>query len=163
MEIVLKIICPSCKGTGVYRGMAEGAGTAVVCYKCNGSGCYDYKYTYEEFTERKLRDDVKRVYLNNTGYMINLGKIDYDNIGILDMDKEGISYEEFLDGKMPKNIEKLACPLRSEQSACHDIDGFIKECERLNGKYITKITDCRMYGNHNDCWNRFYKGERKND
>ncbi|GAH55007.1 unnamed protein product, partial [marine sediment metagenome] len=30
--------CNDCKGTGLYTGMAEGDGFAVVCHACNGTG-----------------------------------------------------------------------------------------------------------------------------
>lgn len=30
--------CPSCKGTGLYSGFAEPAGTAVICQECDGKG-----------------------------------------------------------------------------------------------------------------------------
>jgi len=63
-------ICPSCKGTGLYVGMAERDGAAVVCRTCKGTGCEHFKVTYEPFVARKPRTDVKRVYRTNPGIVI---------------------------------------------------------------------------------------------
>jgi hypothetical protein len=160
-KIEMTIECPSCKGTGVYTGMAEGGGAAVVCSKCNGTGAYKYSYSYNEFTGRKKREDVKRVYLRGMGYKIGLGKINFDGIGEIDMDKEGVSYEEFLRGKMPTYIKKLGCPMLADQSACHEIKGFTKECDRLNGGWIGYIPECKYRDNKDKCWERFEKGVAK--
>jgi len=46
-------VCPSCKGTGLYIGMGERDGAAVVCHTCKGTGCHAFKHEYEEFTEWK--------------------------------------------------------------------------------------------------------------
>lgn len=39
-EHIIKIECEcnACKGTGLYVGMAERDGAAVVCYTCKGTG-----------------------------------------------------------------------------------------------------------------------------
>jgi len=44
-KIEMDIECPSCNGTGLYCGMGEKEGVAVVCCKCQGSGKYHYVYT----------------------------------------------------------------------------------------------------------------------
>ena len=41
--------CKSCKGTGVYQGLAEKNGSGVVCYKCKGTGCHHVTFEYEDF------------------------------------------------------------------------------------------------------------------
>ena len=37
-KIILEadVECTSCSGTGLYQGMAERDGTAVICYQCDG-------------------------------------------------------------------------------------------------------------------------------
>ena len=154
-KIEMKVECPSCKGTGLYNGMGEAKGVAVICYKCKGTGAFMYSYSYNDFTGRKLREDIKRVYLSGMGYGISLGKINFNGIGEIDMDKEGISYPEFLNGKKPQHIKKLGCPMRADQSACHDINGFVDECNKLNGGWISLITDCKNQHNKEQCWSRF--------
>jgi hypothetical protein len=55
----IKAECEACGATGLYCGFAEPKGTAVVCYKCKGTGCQEIQYT--PFTARKRRKDVKNV------------------------------------------------------------------------------------------------------
>jgi hypothetical protein len=155
-KIEMNIECQACGGTGVYVGMAERKGAAVVCRTCKGTGCYGYSFSYNEFNGRRRKDGVERVYLDGMGYVLGTGKINYsDGIGEIDMDKEGVSYSEFLDGKTPKHIERLGCPVRANQDACHKIKGFIDECERLNGGWIGMISSCRNYPKKAECWKRF--------
>ena len=154
-KIELKVECPFCKGTGLYQGMGEGKGVAVVCYKCAGTGAFMYSYSYEAFTGRKTKEGVQRVYLSGMGYGLGLGKIKFTDIGEIDMDKEGISYDEFVDGKTPCHIKKLGCPMRADQGVCHDIKGFTGKCNELNGGWLSCITDCKSYRDKDKCWDRF--------
>jgi hypothetical protein len=158
--IDLKIECPSCKGTGLYSGMGEGKGVAVICNNCKGTGKFNYKYTYKPFTGRKERKDVKRVYLSGLGYRIGLGKINFSNgIGEIDMDKEGVSYDEFINGKMPEHIKKLGCPMNADQGACHAKKGFVNTCNELGLSLGGLITNCKNQPNRLECWKRFKKGD----
>lgn len=127
------IECKSCEGTGVYVGMAERNGAAVICTTCNGTGKYNYKFEYNEFTGLKTRENVTRVYKSGYGYVISPTQITFEKHGEIDMSKEGVSYEEFLSGKTPNHIKQLICPMVANQSACHDIKSFVDECERLHG------------------------------
>jgi len=154
-KIEMTIECPDCRGTGLYSGMGEGQGAAVICHKCKGTGAYFYSYSYKEFTERKKQKGIKRVYLAGGGYKIGLGKINFTSIGEIDMDKEGISYSEFLAGKKPSHIKKLGCPMLLDQDACHNKEGFVKECNILNGGWFSQITTCKKYQNKEKCWLRF--------
>ncbi len=157
MKIEIDIECPACKATGVYTGMGERDGAAVVCRKCNGTGKYHYSYSYECFVGRRLRDDVKRVYLSGYGFVVTSKKIKFEGIGTIDMNKEGVSYKEFLSGKTPKHIEKLGCPMRADQSACHKIKGFVDKCEELNGGWILNLSECKYAKNKSECWKRFHE------
>lgn len=157
-KIELEIECPSCQGTGVYVGLGEGEGTAVICNQCNGSGCYSYSYSYNNFTGRKHRFGINRVYLSTYEYKIGLGELNFtDGIGKIDMDKEGVSYEEFFhEDKRPHHITKLACPMIADQNSCHKILGFVDKCEELNNGWIDNIRKCKHYLLKHQCWKRFY-------
>lgn len=161
-RIEMTIECPECQGTGIYVGMSESEGTGVVCNCCKGTGAYKYSYYYREFTgKRRKRDDVKRVYLHSMGYKIGLGKINFTGVGKIDMDKEGVSYQEFLDGEMPTHTKKLGCPMLADQYACHKIDGFVDKCGELGLSWGDFISQCK-YQSHKDlCWERFEAGQRK--
>ena len=56
----IQIECPSCKGTGLYVGVCERDGCAVVCTQCKGKGYTTYRYN--DFTGRKIREGIKRVF-----------------------------------------------------------------------------------------------------
>ncbi len=159
--IKMQIECPYCKGTGVYVGMAEGRGAAVMCHRCDGTGAYEYSYSYNEYTGRKVKEGVSRVYLSSGGYKIGTGEINFDGIGEIDMDKEGISYLDFINGKKPEHIKKLLCPMQADQIACHNKEGFVDECNKLNGNRISMLTECKMQPEKGKCWERF-ENEIKN-
>ena len=156
-KIEMVIQCQSCKGTGVYVGMAERGGAAVVCHTCRGTGKYNYKFEYEEFTELKEKDGVKRVYKQSYGYVIAPGKLDFKKIGEIDMDYEGVSYKSFRSGKMPEHIKSLACPMLADQGACHSIKGFVGECENLDGAGLLgrQLSRCNNQPKKLACWQRF--------
>ena len=89
MKMTVKAECSSCSGTGLYRGMAEKVGTAVVCLNCDGTGCREI--LYEPFVSRKSRDDVTMVYRSRGSFIatgVGPGGV-------------GISYREFQSGKLP--------------------------------------------------------------
>lgn len=157
-EIRMIIQCPSCNGTGVYVGLGEGEGTAVVCSTCKGRGWYEYVYNYNEFSGRKHKDGVDRVYLDGYGYKLGSGKINFDGVGEIDMDREGVSYKEFVAGKMPTHIEKLGCPMTADQGKCHDINGFVDRCNSFNGGWLNTLADCKNMNNKAECWEIFNRG-----
>ncbi len=79
----IKQECPSCNGTGLYAGMCEGPGEAVICIRCGGKG-WSY-YTYTPFRGRKKREGITKIRLSR-GSLIVTG---VGGIGSF------ISYEEF--------------------------------------------------------------------
>jgi len=161
-KIDLKIECQSCGGTGVYRGMGERDGAAVVCYHCNGTGCEDFHFEYTDFVKRKVIKDVKRVFIKGYGYCVGTKPITLDNGVFVDFSKEGVSYEQFLKGEMPKHIKHMGCPMMADQSACHRIKGFDDYCNKMNGGYFSVISSCKCKDKIK-CWERFEKGEKEND
>lgn len=86
----IKTECKSCQGTGLYRGMAEPEGVAVVCLQCKGTGCVEIEIDYIPFTERKRRNDVEKVYLSRGSFILSCGPTG-----------ESVTYDEFMNGKMP--------------------------------------------------------------
>ena len=84
----VKTQCRSCRGTGLYRGMAEPKGVAVLCLNCGGTGCSEIEYT--PFTERQRRDDVATVRLSRGSFILSCGPVG-----------SSVTYAEFLSGTMP--------------------------------------------------------------
>lgn len=159
-EIKLDIECQACDGTGVYQGMGERDGAGVVCHRCDGTGCFKYKFQYTPFTKRKLNGNISRVYLSGYGYCINTNPMTLSNGVFVDLSKEGVEYEEFLNGKMPKHIKHMACPMMADQGACHEIKGFTAKCAELNGGYVSYIPDCKC-SDKIGCWDRFEKQSKE--
>ena len=100
--------CKSCNGTGLYIGMAERDGAAVVCHTCKGTGCHHFVYDYEDFVKREYRHKVKRVYQTNVGICIGeeKGKCRLEDFG-------GMPYEEWWIGKnfeVGMEDRKYSCP-----------------------------------------------------
>ncbi len=160
-KIDIDIQCQACDGTGVYVGMAERHGAAVVCYQCKGTGKYNYVLEYENFKKMNIRKNIKRVYKSSYGFCIAPTKIPTASGGVIDLETEGISYEEFKIGKLPEHTRQLACPMLADQGACHNIKGFINRCNKLHGESLLGIslTACKNQPHKSDCWKRFEAGK----
>lgn len=154
-KIELEIECQTCGGTGIYKGFAERNGAAVVCHTCKGTGCEKYHFAYTPFTKRSIDPTAKRVFITGYGYCVGTKPITLDNGVFIDFSKEGVSYDEFLSGKMPKHIKQMGCPMIADQGACHDIKGFTDRCNVLDGGYINVISSCRYQPGKSRCWKRF--------
>lgn len=104
--------CPHCGGTGLYQGMAERGGAAVVCYYCHGSGKLHVKHEYTAFTKRKDREGVKRVFKTAGGYGISDLDIITPEGKEIHFSRFGCSYEDWKKGVAPLAIRELHCPLQ---------------------------------------------------
>lgn len=156
-HIELLVECPQCKGTGIYVGLAERNGAGVICGHCHGTGAYMFKHTYTPFTKRRTRRDIKRVYQPHSGYVLTAtGKIVNDHMEI-DMNTQGVAYADFLTGAMPTHIMDMYCPMKADQSACHNVKGFTDVCNRRNGGWLGYIPACK-YKDYRACWQRFEDG-----
>ncbi|MFA5376713.1 MAG: hypothetical protein WC455_13275 [Dehalococcoidia bacterium] len=85
----IEVECGSCGGTGIYRGLAEPKGVGVVCLDCKGSGCTRLEYI--PFTGRRRRHDINTVKLSRGRFIC----------GPIGPHGQGVSYEDFLEGKIP--------------------------------------------------------------
>jgi hypothetical protein len=143
--------CKSCKGTGIYVGMAEYDGYGVVCHKCNGTGKAHFKYEYEDFEKREINPNIKKVLQVNPG--IGVG-------GIFDFG--GMSYNDWYEGKPfpPKSeMRNYVCPnwwLQSTEGKHTDWDW----CIRLGESF----SQCEHFCNKKTCWERYDEEmENKNE
>jgi hypothetical protein len=148
--ITVCVECNSCGGTGLFQGMAEREGSAVICSSCNGSGRETLSYT--PFNARKFKKGVKRVFKSSFGYMHGVGKHDCKDGSIIDFDAGGCSYEEWLNGTEPKPVETLYCPYIWSN---HGIgDEPLLDCKE-DVKLGSRISDCKKYGSKAECWKEF--------
>lgn len=141
--------CKSCNGTGLYVGMAERNGSAIVCHTCNGTGCHKFTHEYEEFSGRVKRKDVDRVYQTNPGICIGTG----NNHKLEDFG--GISIEDWESG-VPFSVgtenRKFTCPCWWYQSADYKLKPNWKECNESLG---SSFSQCKHFAHKDDCWKRF--------
>lgn len=149
-----RVECDKCKGTGLYVGVCERGGAAVICYCCKGTGAVDVEYHFNKFTERKLRDSVKRVF-DNCGFCISAHNVEVDG-KILKFEEAGASYDEWLAGKKPLPIKDLYCPfLHTNQSLDRDSELYTTRCAKGLGCGSSRISDCKHFGDKATCWAMF--------
>jgi hypothetical protein len=146
--------CDSCGGTGLYVGMAERTGAAVICVNCKGTGKVHIKETYKEFTERKKKKDVKRVYETAGGYCITHKDITTPEGKIIHFSNFGVDYNGWLRGEKPLPIEELHCPYQhtSQELQTNDVNDLYKN--RCN-KYLSLggyISNCQGRKEMRKCW-----------
>ena len=135
--------CQSCGGTGVYVGMAERDGSAVVCQQCHGTGKFHFVHDYNEFTGRNRKPGVVHVVKTNPGICIGG---DLSRFG-------GMPYDEWIVGKpFPAGSEmrNYVCPLWWCQ--CADYRKRIEwdTCEWWGG-----FSRCKHFANKAACWDRW--------
>lgn len=143
-------VCKSCKGTGLYIGMGERDGSAVVCHTCSGTGCHHFKHEYEEFTGRKQSENVKRVFEANPGICIgeNKGKLSLSDFG-------GMPFDDWSEGKpFPAGSEnrKYTCPAWWYQSTNYDPKPDWPECIVCGS-----FSSCYKFDKKHECWEKFDK------
>ena len=139
--------CKQCGGTGLYVGMAEKNGAAIVCYVCKGTGCNKFKHEYEEFEERQERTGVKRVYKTNPGICIGTGN------GHTLEEFGGLSYDEWMSDKpfcAGTENRKFTCPAWWYQCADYELKPAWNEC-LICGTF----SSCRSFSSKEKCWKRF--------
>lgn len=141
-------VCRACKGTGLYVGMCERSGAAVVCQTCKGSGCETIVVPYEPFVARKLAPDVRHVYRTNPGIVIG------EAAGVCKLtDFGGMPVVDWLAGKpFPPGSEdrQHTCPSWWYQSADYSRKPKWPECQ-----FGVPFSDCDRFPNKAACWAKF--------
>ncbi len=150
----VKEVCQECDGTGLYQGMAEHDGFAVVCNNCGGTGCHHLIHIYEEFEKKRIKEGVKQVIQNNCGICVGIektketGQLTYDSFG-------GVCYSEWQNlsdpNKFPKKTEmrNFTCPYWWNYQS----KPKWKKCIKGSGYY----SNCEHFSNKSECWKEFDK------
>jgi len=141
--------CVECKGSGLYVGLAERDGAAVVCYKCKGTGKAHIKIEWEDFEGRRELPGVARVVANNPGVVV--GQDDATGLALTDFG--GQSYEDWKAGKpFPPGSEmrKYVCPAWWYQTANYDLKPHWHECI-CGGSFYS----CKHFDEMAECWARW--------
>lgn len=142
-------VCESCDGTGLYVGMAEKDGAAVVCHTCNGTGCDVVHIEYDEFEQRQKHESAEWVYQAGMGYV--LAKHFKDRDAELS-EWGGMSYEDWSAGKPfpPKSEDRQrVCPANWYQNT----DRSKKpEWDRCSTSWGDGFSHCANFGDKAKCW-----------
>lgn len=144
--------CDTCEGTGLFQGMAERDGFAVVCYKCGGTGKRHEKIEYDDPPKkRKVRTDTIQVIQANPGVGVGIS----EEKGLTMESFGGMPYKDWLKGKpFPPSSEMRAftCPAWWYQSADYDKKPTWNDCT-LGGMFSA----CKQFTEKHKCWARFDK------
>jgi len=139
--------CKACKGTGLFSGISEGDGLAVVCNRCTGTGCHHVKIEYDDFEGRKIRPNTRQVLEVNPGVMVGEGN------GFKLTDYGGMSYDDWLAGKpfeRGMEMRKFTCPVWWYQSADYKLKPNWAECVGCGS-----LSGCEHFPGKSECWARF--------
>lgn len=139
--------CRACKGTGLYVGLAERDGSAVVCHRCKGSGREHITVNYTPFTKRVARKNVVRVFETNPGICIGSGN------GHSLEDFGGIPYEDWVAGKsfgLGTENREYTCPAWFYQSADYKKKPNWDTCRGFGS-----FSACKHFSDKASCWKRF--------
>lgn len=146
--------CQSCGGTGLYIGMAERDGAAVVCCECDGTGMEHFKHTFNEFVGRKEpTKPVRQVYQTNPGITIGEGGSKEFKLS----DFGGMSYSEWEKGspfKVGMENRAFTCPAWWYQKADYKKKPGWDECNASLGR---SFSGCPSFQNRSKCWERWDK------
>lgn len=160
---IVKYTCNSCKGTGIYKGVAEEGDIAVICRTCNGKGSIsevvrDSCSTIQDCFPRVI--DGKTIYdIREYDHLVPVKGIKYVVYGPnkvisskllledLKISRDSIVlYADFLKGKKPLPIESMTCP--AELSLHYGNDDFDNDC-------CLNYYDCPKE-DKSECWAKFY-------
>jgi hypothetical protein len=141
-KITVEEECPYCRGTGLYVGMGERAGAAIVCSECKGTGRKVTDFVWKSFTGRKKRDDICRVCRYNPGIAVD----DDPVFG-------GMPYVDWDAGKpFPKGSEmrEYVCPAEWYQGVDDRLKPHWDECIGCG-----RFSDCLHFGDKAYCWRKW--------
>jgi hypothetical protein len=158
-EIDIEIQCTSCDGTGLYIGMAEKDGAAVICSTCKGTGKSTFKRTFAKYHGRVRRDDVDRVYQTAGGYVIGSKNFETPDKKTIRFAESGVAYEEWFRGAKPLPIEDLHCPYQHThqemRSSDHPANALYKRrCDAVLTLGGT-ISSCKLRRDMTRCWDLY--------
>ena len=141
--------CDVCEGTGLYVGLAEKNGAAVVCNDCEGSGRQHIKREYQEFKGQKHREDITRVFATTAGIVI-----------APEITQGGVPYEVWKHD--PQSVKRPGAELREFSCPAHWAQCVgtkrpeWKECVTWGQSFFK----CEHFPIKSQCWERLDR-ERK--
>ena len=170
-KVIGEAECESCSGTGLYQGMCEKDGAAVICSCCKGTGRRTIEFTYNKFTGRKDLKVVERVYITAGGYGICAQDITTKEGNTIKFSEAGCSYRDWKNGVEPKPIEDLHCPYihtsQRMQNQEHKAHSLYKTCCYEYLGFGSSLASCKLFKSKDLCWKEYHKlmakEEKKNN
>jgi len=141
--------CGTCDGTGLYSGMGESDGAAIVCHRCEGNGSTTFVHEYRDFYGRRDKAGIRRVFRGNPGIGIGESKAE----GLVLEDFGGMPYENWKAGEeFPSGSEdrKHTCPAWWYQSV-----DYKKKPEWCSARCGLTFFGCPTFDRKEGCWDRF--------
>ncbi len=143
-KIVITRQCSSCAGTGLYDGIGERDGFAVVCSQCSGTGKSIQTIEWEDFTRRIAAKGVRQVLECNPGICAG-GTRDFGGMSYTDWDA-GLPFP-------PKSeMRQFTCPAWWYQRADYSKKPEWPECMKCGS-----FPGCDRFPNKEQCWEKFDK------
>lgn len=139
--------CNSCEGTGLYVGMAERDGFAVVCHTCSGTGSVHVVIEYDDDTTKQpAHAGVSRVLRVNPGIVAAPGVV-----------PGGVSLAEWQADPTSVNqpgaeMRKHTCPAWWYQLADYTRKPDWPECGDALGR---SFSDCSSFPTKAACWRKW--------
>ena len=142
---VRQVACAACKATGLYVGMAERDGSAVVCYKCHGTGAASLVVEWDDFEGRQECKGVSHVYGANPGIAAAPSVV-----------PGGVPYAAWkADINAPHRrgteMREHTCPAWWYQTTDYSKKPHWNECE------WGRFSNCKHFPDKAACWRRFDK------
>ncbi len=138
--------CKSCKGTGLYVGMAEGTrGGAVVCYTCKGTGEQLCHFEFEPFIGRNPSPQVTHVYHVNPGIGVDNGIIVPGGVSKEEWERNPNSVKE-----PGREMRLHTCPAWWYQAADSEKKPDWDECPGCG-----TFASCEFFNLKEQCWARW--------
>ena len=142
--------CKSCQGTGLYVGLGERDGAAVVCKTCQGTGEQTMRFEYRAFEGRRLRKDVTQVYATGSGIVLSP-----------QVTPGGVPYEQWQ--QHPESVDargtelrEQTCPAWWHQNHQRELQPDWDEC-----KPVLSFPKCPLFPDKAGCWEQFDREQAK--
>lgn len=139
--------CKSCEGTGLYVGMAERDGGAVVCHSCKGTGRQHMRVEYEEFKGRRKHPTATHVYYVNPGVVADCGRVVPGGVPYRGWEEDPESVKA-----VGREMRAHTCPAWWYQSADYDRKPDFEWCRPCG-----MFSRCEHFQNKAECWERWDK------
>ncbi len=140
-KIIVEAECSTCRATGLYVGMGERDGAAVVCNKCKGTGMVILTFDPTPFTGRKQQTEVQQVWQGNPGICTAPGHV-----------SGGLTYDDWAAGKpfiSGTEMREEVCPAWWYQSADYD---RMPQWDRCQSSYCGGFSSCIHFIIKAECW-----------